>query len=473
MDPVPDRFTSNSSTYTLQPTSSAHDMAPSPILWFFSLVSSTWKGLLALIGLQKPKPVVSKTRKPLKSKTLKNSKSKKQTAPTMAPAVEDHSEDFLKRSMVPIPGVVEGGGLKMTIMTYNVLAQALVSRKQFPESGPILRWALRFKVLKKEIAYYSPTVLCLQEVDVLQITSWKLFLRELDYLVEILEQNSKKHCLMIAYKWKVLDAMEKKTSEYDETAIPDVPHNVTKNSYLLVKFHFTSAVTSQFPYLLSRGLIVGTTHLYWHPQGCFDRARQNYLLVDAIGTWADRSASLEPAFKYSALIAGDFNSEPFDAPYLLMTTKALSNTDLIKEKLKSSYENLNNPFAPTSTDVAVSNLITKHMNLEYRSESLYSLAYYLVQETEKQPCNEPQFSNWTPLFKGMLDYIFVVSKCEANESFPAVDSLENFVKRNGFKILKLLRLPTRDEMKVPGLPKIGWSPSDHLAVMAELEVAEL
>lgn len=62
-----------------------------------------------------------------------------------------------------------GDGIRFTIMSYNILAPGL--QKKHPElyrncSRESLDWNNRRHVLWQELVYYSPDIVCLQEVEV-------------------------------------------------------------------------------------------------------------------------------------------------------------------------------------------------------------------------------------------------------------------------------------------------------------------
>jgi RNA exonuclease NGL2 len=84
---------------------------------------------------------------------------------------------YIKREMLEVPHSTETGKksvLTFKIMTYNLLAQALIRRTLFPNNGDILKWQKRSKVLIQEIKDYACDILCLQEVDFVQYkTFWR------------------------------------------------------------------------------------------------------------------------------------------------------------------------------------------------------------------------------------------------------------------------------------------------------------
>lgn len=50
------------------------------------------------------------------------------------------------------------------VMSYNILADSLVNTEELT-SPQHSRWDFRLPLILKEIKYYDPSVLCLQEVD--------------------------------------------------------------------------------------------------------------------------------------------------------------------------------------------------------------------------------------------------------------------------------------------------------------------
>lgn len=430
----------------------------------------------------KPQPLQPvEKRAPKRIDAQKQRSSKNSTQESMDPPVPKSPRAFLARDLVHIGKEQQEPGFKFTIMTYNVLAQSLVSRTQFPTSGSILRWNARFKALTKEILHYNPTVLCLQEVDKSNMVQWVRFLEKKGYNYQLHNVDTKKHGLVLAYKRLILEHVQCLTGDYNSTVLPGVPNQIRFNEFLVAALRFNSDLCEKSPYLRSRGLIVGTTHLYWHPEGCYERARQGYILMKEIASFGKKLTEKEsPGFKYHLFMAGDFNSEPHDAPYLLLTTKGLADNGRMKERLNTSFilntglsKMTSQSLEMGSSSEAVSSLIAMHLDLPYRAVSLYSLGYYSVKGIPFSPCNEPEFTNWRESFRATLDYIFLITDCKDRPSFLHVDSPEILQRDTSLKLSGLLRLPTTEEMAVEGLPRSGWSPSDHFCIMAEIEIQSL
>lgn len=76
---------------------------------------------------------------------------------------ETFNTGFIKRPLLRIPhGPLHRGGMHVTVMTYNVLAQNLIRRELFSHSKDAVKWKNRSKVLANELSHYQPDVLCCQ-----------------------------------------------------------------------------------------------------------------------------------------------------------------------------------------------------------------------------------------------------------------------------------------------------------------------
>ena len=66
----------------------------------------------------------------------------------------------------------------------------------------------------------------------------------------------------------------------------------------------------------------------------------------------------------------------------------------------------------------------------------------------------------TPLWRCTLDYIFIVPGASVPESGNQA--------RNTIEVTHLLRTHRLEDLE-PGLPRAGKEPSDHVAIMAQME----
>ena len=184
------------------------------------------------------------------------------------------------------------------------------------------------------------------------------------------------------------------------------------------------------------------------------------------------------------------NTEPFDYPYLSITAKPIhyqgkSHEDLMRSiihldnRCKADDEKRNEDELDCSDDQLniIKQLENAHNSLNMRAISLYSIGYKQVHPENSgigNDRNEPEFSNWAHSWRGLLDYIFVISSWDvSNEDHSkCVDSIEDVENHQNIKLISLLRMPTRKEMgpEPSGQPRIGQYPSDHLCMMAKIQL---
>jgi 2',5'-phosphodiesterase len=172
--------------------------------------------------------------------------------------------------------------------------------------------------------------------------------------------------------------------------------------------------SKEFP---QRFITVANTHLYFHPDADHIRLLQfgisMILIQDIIEKFKLQSAELRDV---SLILCGDFNSTPECGIYKLMT------------------EN----FVPE-------NFIDWNSNLEQAVKNV-SLSQQLKMQSA---CGTPEFTNYTVGFQACLDYIFFQS--------------------DKFAVTKVVELPSEDELKAHiAIPSVVF-PSDHVAIVAELE----
>lgn len=91
------------------------------------------------------------------------------------------------------------------------------------------------------------------------------------------------------------------------------------------------------------GLILATTHLFWHPMHAYERVRQAGLLVRALKRFRSTSSSDDAAAPqppvwqdWPVILAGDFNDQPHSASYALLTGRLPLDAHAKEELGKSS-----------------------------------------------------------------------------------------------------------------------------------------
>lgn len=389
-------------------------------------------------------------------------------------------------------------GLEIKIMTYNMLAQALIRRNLFPTSGSALKWANRSQRLGFEIQSYNADILCLQELDYDQYNShWKKEFMKWGYSSQYHRSGMKRHGVAILYKNNLFKFQQSYFIDYDKFVTTGVPlATQTQNVGLLVYLRFHEEVKKAHRGLSKDGVIIGTTHLFWHPFGTYERTRQTYIVQHEMKEFTKMMHLLYGADeKFYRFFAGDFNAQPYDSPYLSMTAKPVQYKDRARRVLgkaashKWDDQDVDDGGEDVSQDDEtepevfectqdildkIERLQKLHNDLDLRFISLYSVAYRQVHPENAVPSDryEPPFSNWAHAWRGLLDYIFVASEWNGEKMDDAVDSVEELESQQQVRLLSLLRMPTPEEMgpEPSGQPRNGQYPSDHLCLMARVEL---
>ncbi|SJM88827.1 probable RNA exonuclease NGL2 [Zygosaccharomyces bailii] len=416
---------------------------------------------------------------------------------------------FIKRPILQLHEDEPIKSFTFSLMSYNCLAQALIRRKLFPTSGDALKWYRRSQVLLNEFKHYNADVICLQEIDYIQFRSfWKEELAKLGYGVQFHRQASKNHGVAIAWKENLFTLTDKMLIDFDKELSGDIPpRTTTNNAGLLLSLKFSGEVIKKYGGNKS-GIIVGTTHLFWHPFGTFERTRQCYVVLKKIKEFLHRVNVLQndndgDISQWHPFFCGDFNSQPFDAPYLSMTSKPIEYTGRAKRviecstsytfsKMRDGEEDADEEggniekygtgqpehpvpdsyHAKPNEEELVRKMQDLHNSLDMRAISLYAVGYRKVHPENSSLDNdrgEPEISNWANTWRGLLDYMFYVRNWDFSDH-KAVDSLESFEAESGIRIRGLLRMPPAKEMTEHGQPHEGEYPSDHLCILCNLEL---
>lgn len=424
-------------------------------------------------------------------------------------------EKFLKRPMLevckPKPGLPS-----IKIMSYNILAQTLIRREIYPTNGKILKWSVRSQILLDELKHYNADIMCLQEVDKVQYEGfWVSQLEKLGYSTRFYRNNTKNHGCVIVFRDKLFTCKHQSFIRLDQDLNQEASEKLlppariaTTNIAFMAYLEFTPTFIKEYPCLEeTNGFIIGTTHLFWHPFGTYERARQTYMLLYKFREFQRVLRIIVGNSKrFYSFFTGDFNSEPFDAPYRAITAKpikfsgrsrnvlgcslaytyskdrSLDEDDIDTEELEQERDN--NPLDPEpetfettpEQDKLINDLEEAHNDLDVRAISLYSVGYKQAHPENANIAghrNEPAFSNWVDKWNGMLDYIFLlVPWNKSDDHSKRIDMPEDLAEQYKIKLTKLLRLPTPEEMGPPpsGQPRMHQYPSDHLSIMAEVQL---
>lgn len=218
----------------------------------------------------------------------------------------------------------------LRVLSWNILAQGLVRRKLFPGSD-CLKWKEREEGLCAEMRSHDWDIAAFQEVDKIEVHGPNIERTGRRYLYQK-GYASKQHGLMIAWRVK-LDRNKagpsrltfqdepagSKTIYFDLECVGSRAEarkglsRVTRNIALFVALAYSDDHT--------KGAIIATTHLFWHPLHAYERVRQTGVLKRALSEWREEHTAWKD---WPIILAGDFNDQPYSATYKLMTGEALT-----------------------------------------------------------------------------------------------------------------------------------------------------
>ncbi|KZT55970.1 hypothetical protein CALCODRAFT_337396 [Calocera cornea HHB12733] len=420
------------------------------------------------------------------------------SAPTSPP---DYSRWILPRKWLPVSSPSTPAKTRVTIMTWNMLAQCLVRGELFPGSD-CLKIKDREQMLAAEILNYDADIVCLQEVDRLDA----LLPRIHDTYDHIYASGpGKLHGCMLLYRRNRFEKLTSKVVCYDEEALTQTDGaqkpgatRRTNNIGLLAALRFKE---SSLGFERNKGCLIATTHLFWHPRFTYERTRQAFILLRTIQSFRSE-LHLQ---SWPVYIGGDFNSQPTEPTYSLLVGQALLDTQRAEletsrvvhvsidpqvgvpgadgsvQQSEDNDENENegrdgddnnqdpiiaNSRRPTTSDGLPSVRVLESVFRDELQGSLRSMydAAHLTTDTfgqrhalssGRKGGSEAMWTSFTPLWRLTLDYIFALNGVEDNE---AVEP----------RVLSVLAPHTTATLE-PGLPRKGICASDHIALAAEVE----
>ncbi|KAF9583440.1 hypothetical protein BGW38_009455 [Lunasporangiospora selenospora] len=259
-------------------------------------------------------------------------------------------------------------------------------------SQKALRWKHRRQNLLQEFLSFSPDLACLQEVDFWEET-YLPALTKAGYETAYYRNFSKKHGCAIVWRKARFEKLEQLTIEYDDHGQPTFS---TGNVGLLVALKPTQPKPAENPdpnadMVLSDeldieadgyddgpspnppgGILVATTHLFWRPDGSYERLRQATIFMDKVREWNEKR-------KFTVLIGGDFNTTPRDAAYRAMTRNEMPTNQipdlekwLVKEVTQVNEITKGNPESTSPTvdgDASVTKVHADDLMTQLTSET--------------------------------------------------------------------------------------------------------
>ncbi|KAL8292268.1 hypothetical protein RQP46_001734 [Phenoliferia psychrophenolica] len=253
---------------------------------------------------------------------------------------------FLPREWVEAEGLekLEVEGRRTTFFTWNMLAQALV----------------------RKVAHYNSDIVVLQEVD--RLEDHLPVLNKTHSHTSYIGYKDKKHGLLIAHKDSVFEKVGERGLRLDELPIVDSPTPSTSTSSsspspslqpstedsisrppsptihdesydpttpeakLARRAAGLSRSTRNVALMVALkfkdregGVLIATTHLFWHPQHVYERARQTGIVLRELRRFRDEN---EEWLSWPTFLAGDLNTQPRESTYRLVMGLPLTEAQI-------------------------------------------------------------------------------------------------------------------------------------------------
>ncbi|KAI0080079.1 Endonuclease/exonuclease/phosphatase [Panus rudis PR-1116 ss-1] len=373
------------------------------------------------------------------------------------------------------------------VMTWNLLAQSLVRRELFPTSD-CLKASQREHMLYREILSHQAHICCLQ-VD----RTEKLFpvLQKAGYDYVYAAGPFKKHGCLIAYRKEFYELYGDKNIVYDQQEVrpEDGVSNIHGSSFKTK--NIGSFVALKRLDEEDDGLIVATTHLFWHPSYTYERARQTAILLREAAK--DRKELGKD--HWPCIIAGDFNFAPDDPAYSLLVGDPLLPDQITRLASSRVVHVTIDPDVPImttkmlaedeegTTETDPDRMITNAraaveadgLLADAELEKITQEAGYVVSAydrglrlsegikeqgltygsrigipADRKGAYEPVWTSYTHYWKTVLDYIFILEPSQRPVTIVG------------------LAKPIPTDKLDPGLPQKGVCGSDHISLCAEL-----
>ncbi|KAI9478022.1 MAG: Endonuclease/exonuclease/phosphatase [Benjaminiella poitrasii] len=330
--------------------------------------------------------------------------------------------------------LIEGDTLedpnKITVLGYNILCPKYATAQAYGYTPSwALSWNYRKELLVSELLNYNADVICLQEMEMGQYEEFfkDHFKKMGDYdsifypktRVKILMNEKERRAVdgcATFYKTTKFRLIENELIEYNQKALQRPDFKQTADIYNRVMNKDNIAVFSLLEHKDSqKRLVVANSHVHWVPSDADVKLVQVGVLMDELERFTRKhSTTLLPT-----VISGDFNSTPDSGVYEFFS----------KGLIQQGHDDFGNHSYGTYT--------TEGLSHPFQLKSAYS------------HLGELPFTNYTPGYKGVLDYIWYTA--------------------NTLDVVSLLGPIDHDYLsKVVGFPNAHF-PSDHIPIMVELK----
>jgi len=353
----------------------------------------------------------------------------------------------------------------VTVLCYNILCERAATGRMY---GYTPSWALAWKYRKdlvlKEIQSHDADFVCLQEVDSANYEEFFLeHLSDQDYAgvywpkgryktMSDADRRMVDGCATF-YKSSKYTLVENQLVEFSTLAMQRSDFKKTDDMFnrVLGKDHIGVICLFENKETGTR-IIVSNTHLHWDPQFCDVKLVQTALLIEEIEKIANNFAKYPPRLPAPTSTNGttngtstsDNNASSRPPPTYSDGTKIpiIFCGDFNSDQKSGVYDFLSSGSIPSDHPDFVSHLYGKYTSEGLRHKLGLKSAYSTV--------GEIPFTNFTPGFQGVLDYIWF------STGNLAVNAVLGDIEKSYID-------------KAVGFPNVHF-PSDHVCIAAEFRV---
>ncbi|TPX74285.1 hypothetical protein CcCBS67573_g04439 [Chytriomyces confervae] len=395
--------------------------------------------------------------------------------------------DAEESNLLPVPSkhAKQQEHLRFKAMSWNILAQCLIKRKNFPyitgkgTDNP-LAIKTRSILIAQCLRLHSPHIVSLQEVCVDHWTHHlhALFTEAGFDSVYVKKDKEKKagHGLAILWRRDRFEMVSHTEVQFDNHPIthPTTITPVTGNIAVIAALKYIPQSNEEPD---DFGVVVSNHHLFWWPKAKYEKLRQIHVLLEEVKIFREMVA-LQHGISWPYMMTGDFNTTPSDTLYHVMTSKSALSRDQLDSlaaveltkpsKVPVSVEPVESHAEADTVgkngETRIKEMPPKEVMVEaIRLHGHFVSAYsqYRTSDqghpdmstTSQQWAGEPSYTCFDT-WRGTLDYIMVLEELRqaARKLVP----------------VQVLQIP-RPQWLEPGLPNLRF-PSDHVPIMAEVAV---
>ncbi|WFD35823.1 poly(A)-specific ribonuclease [Malassezia cuniculi] len=341
----------------------------------------------------------------------------------------------------------DGGNNTFSVLSYNVLCEKYATAQMYGYTPSwALAWNYRKEFILQEIMSYAADVCCLQEVEMGQYEEYflpKLQQNEYESVfwpktrARTMREDERQHVDGCAtfFNSRIFRLVDKRLIEFNQIALqrPDFKKTEDIFNRVMTKDNIAAIVLLEHRTTGAR-LIVANAHMHWDPEFRDVKLVQAAMLMEQLEEISETFSKLPPGQlpdgstppKYSSrnqipmVVCGDFNSTPDSGVYEFLSQGSAPNNH--RDFMDHIYGN-------------------------YTSDGL---RHSFALRSAYGNIGELPFTNYTPGFRGVIDYIWYTS---------------NSLAASGI-------LGTVDQTylsRTVGFPNAHF-PSDHVCILAEFKI---